>query len=205
MLEYSLASGPEARLRSLSVQTGFVRERDSFLGTSIGSTLGSLGQAETFFVGLNGHLQITTDWQALVAVYHGHTYTGPANSQVFAVGPQIRSGSWALGLKGRSLWHANDQFSLYFTQPLRVESGRAALKLATGRTPGRQVIYQNISIELQPQGREQRLELGYHLPAQIAQRQAWLSATSQYIQQPNHSALNPDHLVVKLMFSIDVD
>ena len=204
MLEYSLGY-PGSNLHSLSVQTGFVREQNSFLGTSIGPALGSLGQAETLFVGLNGHVQIDKRWQALLALYSGSTYTGAVNSQVFAVDSQIRSGSWALGFKGRSLWRVNDQLSLYLTQPLRVKSGRAALKLATGRTWDRQVIYQDISLELQPPGREHRLELGYHLPTRIAQRQAWFSATSQYIQQPSHSPINPQHLVVKLMFSISID
>jgi subtilisin family serine protease len=197
LLEYSL--------RGLSIQTGFVHEQQSFLGTSLGSALGSMARAETFFVGLNGYLQITPSWQALVALYRGNTHTGEVTSQVFAVDPQIRSNSWALGLNGRSLWRANDQLSLYVTQPLRVERGRAALKLATGRTPDRQVIFQTMPIELQPDGRDQRLELGYHLPTKIAQRQAWLSATSQYIYQPNHSALMPDQLVVKLMLSISTD
>jgi len=204
MLEYSLGY-PGSNLHSLSVQTGFVREQNSFLGTSIGPALGSLGQAETLFVGLNGHVQIDKRWQALLALYSGSTYTGAVNSQIFAVDSQIRSGSWALGFKGRSLWRVNDQLSLYLTQPLRVKSGRAALKLATGRTWDRQVIYQDISLELQPPGREHRLELGYHLPTRIAQRQAWFSATSQYIQQPSHSPINPQHLVVKLMFSISID
>ena len=127
------------------------------------------------------------------------------NSQTFAADSHISSGSWALGLKGRSLWRSNDQFSLYLTQPLRVDSGQAELTLATGRTSDRRVIYQDIAIDLQPPGREHRLELGYHLPAQIAQRQAWLSATTQYVQQPNHSRLNPDLLMVKLIFSISID
>ncbi len=205
LLEYSLVSDNETNLHSLSIQSGFVREQDSFLGTSIASTLGSLGQAETIFVGLNGHLQINNRWQALAALYHGNTYTGVMNSQTFAADSHISSGSWALGLKGRSLWRSNDQFSLYLTQPLRVDSGQAELTLATGRTPDRRVIYQDIAIDLQPPGREHRLELGYHLPAQIAQRQAWLSATTQYVQQPNHSRLNPDLLMVKLIFSISID
>ena len=205
LLEYSLTSDTVANLYSLSVQTGVVREQDSFLGTSIGAALGSMARADTFFMGLNGHLQINHRWQTLVALYHGNTKTGEVTSQVFAVDPQIHSNSWALGFNGRSLWRANDQFSLYLTQPLRVKNGRAALKLARGRTPDRQVIYQHIPITLQPSGREQRLELGYHLPAQIAQQQAWLSASSQYIYQPNHSVLSSDQLVVRLMLSISMD
>ena len=215
LIEYSLLSSRAANghlsshhLSSrygLSIQTGFVRELDSFLGTSVGSALGNLGASETVFVGLNGRIQMGRGWQAVGAVYQGTTDTGSLNSQTLAIDPGLNSRSWALGLQGQSVWRANDQFSLYITQPLRVESGQGTIKLATGRTPERQVIYENIPISLQPQGREQQLELGYYLPKQIAHKQAWFSATTQYIRQPNHSPLNPSQVVVKLMFTIATD
>ena len=200
-----LSSSPLSSRYGLSIQTGFVRELDSFLGTSVGSALGNLGHSETVFVGLNGHIQIGGGWQGVGAVYQGTTDTGSLNSQTLAIDPGLSSRSWAIGLQGQSVWRANDQFSLYITQPLRVESGQGTIKLATGRTPERQVVYENIPISLQPQGREQQLELGYHLPKQIAHKQAWFSATTQYIRQPNHSALNPSQVVVKLMFTIATD
>ena len=200
-----LSSSPLSSRYGLSIQTGFVRELDSFLGTSVGSALGNLGHSETVFVGLNGHIQMGRGWQGVGAVYQGTTDTGSLNSQTLAIDSGLSSRSWAIGLQGQSVWRANDQFSLYITQPLRVESGQGTIKLATGRTPERQVVYENIPISLQPQGREQQLELSYHLPKQIAHKQAWFSATTQYIRQPNHSALNPSQVVVKLMFTIATD
>ncbi|MGB0668590.1 MAG: S8 family peptidase [Porticoccaceae bacterium] len=205
LLEYSLASNPGTAAYGLGIQAGFVREQQSFLGTSISSALGDLRRSETFFIGLNGHIQINPRWQTFAALYQGNTHTGTVSSEIFALGPEIRSGSWALGFSGRSLWHSSDQLRLTISQPLRVETGRAAVTLARGRTIDREVIYQTVPISLQPSGREQRLELGYYLPTQVAQRQAWFSISSQYTQQPYHRARNPDQLSVKLMFSISTD
>ncbi|MGB2042347.1 MAG: hypothetical protein ACPHUH_09550, partial [Porticoccaceae bacterium] len=205
LLEYSLVSNPGTAAYGLGFQAGFVREQQSFLGTSISSALGDLRRSETFFIGLNGHIQINPRWQTFAALYQGNTHTGTVSSEIFALDPEIRSGSWALGFSGRSLWHSSDQLRLTISQPLRVETGRAAVTLARGRTIDREVIYQTVPIALQPSGREQRLELGYYLPAQVAQRQAWFSISSQYTQQPYHRARNPDQLSVKLMFSISTD
>jgi hypothetical protein len=67
------------------------------------------------------------------------------------------------------------------------------------------VVYKDLAIDLSPQGRKQKLELGYHLSQQIAQKQAWFSSITEYIREPNHRSLNPDQFVVKLIFTKATD
>ena len=99
----------------------------------------------------------------------------------------------------------NDQLSLYLSQPLRIEDGTGQLRVASGRTIDRQVIYQDLHFDLQPQGREQQLELNYHRPWQLAQKAAWLSASASYIYQPGHSDLRPSQLEMRVAVSIAID
>ena len=190
MMEYSLQN------YGLSIQSGFVSEQDTFLGTELGSALGQLENSETFFAGINGHLQIRDNWQGLFALYSGTTDTGLThhsesglNNSLLNLGDSITSSSWSLGLSGHSLWKHNDQLSIYLAQPLRVESGQASLQLASGRTIDRQVVYQTVAIDLQPQGREQQLEMTY----QFAWGKATASARAEYIHQPNHDQQNSSY------------
>jgi hypothetical protein len=185
MMEYSL---PSKTGFGLSIQSGFLNERDSFLGTELGSALGQLENSETLFAGINGHLQIRDNWQGLFALYSGTT-DSRISSSLFNLNDSISSNSWSLGLSGHSLWQHNDQLSIYLAQPLRVDSGQATLQLASGRTLDRQVTYQTVAIDLQPQGREQQLEMNY----QFAWGTATASARAEYIHQPNHSDQNSSY------------
>ena len=201
MVEYAFATSRS----SLSIQTGLVREEETFLGTEIGSALGSIEQSKTLFTGINGHLQLSAQWQGVVAFYSGTTDSGLTNMGQLQLPDQITSSSWAMGFKSHSLWRDNDQLSLYLAQPLRIEGGRGQLQLATGRTLDRQVIYENIAFDLKPQGREQQLEINYHRPWKLAGRKAWLGAAAEYRHQPNHSALNSSQFEMRLTISMPAD
>lgn len=201
MMEYSLPIYDQAL--GLSIQSGFVNERDTFLGTELGSALGHLENSETYFVGINGHLQIRENWQALFAVYSGTTDSSLAqgtNSGLLDLDSSIASSSWSLGLSGHSLWQHNDQLSIYLAQPLRIERGQASLQLASGRTVDRQIIYQTVAIDLQPQGREQQLEMNY----QFAWGRATASARAEYIHQPNHNYQNGSYSEISFSLHLPI-
>ncbi|MGB2217601.1 MAG: S8 family peptidase [Porticoccaceae bacterium] len=200
IVEYSVFSGDDG----LSIQTGFVEEQDSFLGTRIGPALGSAERGDTIFAGINGHLAFNHRWQGMLAAYLGKTETA-FTSQHISIDDSITSSAWALGLKGRSLLYPGDQLDVYFSQPLRVEAGYGQLRVATGRTIDRQIIYSDLPFNLEPQGREQKLELNYRRPWQLLKKMAWVSGAAEYIHQPNHSALRQSHIELRLILSIPID
>lgn len=200
ILEYSLLAGGNG----LSIQTGFIQEQDSFLGINIGPALSSAERGDTYFAGLNGYLQLNPSWQGMMALYAGKT-DAALNSQLVSIDRPITSGAWALGLKGRALLHPSDQLDLYLSQPLRVEAGNGQLRVATGRTVDRQIIYQDLPFTLQPQGREQKLELNYRRPWQWLDKKAWVSAAAEYIHQPNHNIHSSNHIELRLMLNIAID
>ena len=200
IVEYSVLSGSNG----LSIQTGFVEEQDSFLGTSIGPALGSAERGDTIFTGINGHLTLNHRWQGMIAAYAGKTQT-TLTSQHISIDDSITSSAWALGLKGRALLHPRDQLDVYFSQPLRVEAGNGQLRVATGRTVDRQVVYRDLPFTLQPQGREQKLEINYRRPWQWMGKMAAVSAAADYIHQPNHSLHRHNHIELRLILNIAID
>jgi hypothetical protein len=145
------------------------------------------------------------DWQGVVALYSGITDSGLTHTGQLQLPDQVTSSSWAMGFTSHSLWRDNDQLSLYLAQPLRIESGRGELQLATGRTVDRQIVYENIAFDLKPQGREQQLEVNYHRPWKLAGKEAWLGASAEYSYQPNHRALNSSQFEIRLTISIPTD
>lgn len=201
LIEYAVRS----KHSGLSLQTGYVRENNTFLGTEVGSALGNIKHSETYFSGINGHLQLSQDWQGAIALYSGKTGSGLDASGQLKLPDEITSSAWAMGFTGKSLWRDNDQLRVYLSQPLRIESGRGKLQLATGRTLDRQVIYTDVAFDLQPQGREQQMEINYLRPWPLAHKTAWLGATAEYTHQPNHSALNSRQFEMRLTLSMPID
>ncbi len=195
LLEYALWSPAF----SLNFQRGFISEDDSFLGASFGQNLGQLKNSGTEFFGLNGHVQLNSNWQGIFAVYLGTTESGLGgnglleNSGLFNLDNSVNSNSWSLGLNSSPDWQTDDRLSISLNQPLRVQSGQGSLQLATGRTTDRQVIYETVNFDLQPQGREQQLELLY----QFKLGDIRAATRVEYTYQPHHNPHNPSYGVIE--------
>ena len=195
LLEYALWSPAF----SLNFQRGFISEDDSFLGASFGQNLGQLKNSGTEFFGLNGHVQLNSNWQGIFAVYLGTTESGLGgnglleNSGLFNLDNSVNSNSWSLGLNSSPDWQTDDRLSISLHQPLRVQSGQGSLQLATGRTTDRQVIYETVNFDLQPQGREQQLELLY----QFKLGDIRAATRVEYTYQPHHNPHNPSYGVIE--------
>ena len=78
-------------------------------------------------------------------------------------------------------------------QPLRIQSGQGRLQLASGRTVDRQVTYETVSFDLQPQGREQQLELLY----QFKIGKINTATRVEYRMQPNHNPLSRSYGMIE--------
>ena len=190
LLEYALWSPAF----SINFQRGFISEEESLLGASLGTNLGKLQDSGTEFFGLNGHVQFNSTWQGIFAVYLGATQSGLVeNRGLFNVDKSINSNSWSLGLNSSPDWQTDDRLSISLHQPLRVQSGQGSLQLATGRTIDRQVIYETIDFDLQPQGREQQLELLY----QFKLGDFSAATRVEYTYQPQHNPNNPGYGVIE--------
>ena len=181
LLEYSLWS-PGI---SLNFQRGYINEDGSLLGATLGQNLGQLKNSATDFYGLNGHVQLNRNWQGVFAVYLGTTESGLEETGLLNLDKSLNSDAWTLGLNSSPNWQPEDRLSISLHQPLRIQSGQGSLKLATGRTIDRQVIYETVNFDLQPQGREQQLELLY----QFKWGKINTATRVEYRRHPNHNPL----------------
>ncbi|MDD9823875.1 MAG: S8 family serine peptidase [Gammaproteobacteria bacterium] len=169
-LDYRPARG------GLSLQAGMVREAEGFLGAR---PTGALGAADgtTLFVGVNGGWEIGRDWRALAAGYLGRTRPGIGGGGLLRGVSELRSSAFSLGLVRRAPWRAGAWLGLRVTQPLRLESGAARLRLASGRTRYGEVLYRDHRVELAPQGRELELEAAYRTPVRAGKLSLSLTLT----------------------------
>ncbi len=189
LLEYALWSPTF----SLNVQRGFISEDDSLLGATLGQSLGQLKDSATEFFGLNGHVQFSAKWQGIFAVYSGTTESGLTEGGLFNLDKSLNSNAWTLGLNSSPNWQTDDRLTISLHQPLRIQSGKGSLQLATGRTIDRQVTYETVSFDLQPQGREQQLELLY----QFKWGKISTAMRAEYHMQPDHNPLNRSYGVIE--------
>ena len=190
LLEYALWSPT----LSINLQRGFISEDDSLLGATLGQSLGQVKNSGTEFFGLNGHVQLNSKWQGIFAVYRGTTESGLTEGEgLFNLDKSINSNSWSLGLNSSPDWQTDDRLSISLHQPLRVQSGQGSLQLATGRSVDRQVTYETINFDLQPQGREQQLELLY----QFKLGDIIAATRVEYTYQPHHNPHNPSYGVIE--------
>lgn len=189
LLEYALWS-PGI---SLNFQRGYIKEDDSLLGATLGQNLGQLKNSATDFYGLNGHVQLNRNWQGVFAVYLGTTESGLEETGLLNLDKSLNSNAWTLGLNSSPNWQPEDRLSISLHQPLRIQSGQGSLKLATGRTVDRHVIYETVNFDLQPQGREQQFELLY----QFKMGKINTATRLEYRMQPNHNPHNRSYAMIE--------
>lgn len=189
LLEYALWSPAF----SINFQRGFISEDDSLLGATLGQNLGQLKNSATDFYGLNGHVQLNRNWQGVFAIYLGTTESGLEETGLLNLDKSLNSNAWTLGLNSSPNWQPEDRLSISLHQPLRIQSGQGSLKLATGRTVDRQVIYETVNFDLQPQGREQQFELLY----QFKMGKINTATRLEYRMQPNHNPHNRSYAMIE--------
>ena len=164
------------------------------LGATLGQNLGQLKDSATEFFGLNGHIQLNRTWQGVFAVYLGTTESGlEETTGLLNLDRSLNSNAWTLGLNSSPNWQTDDRLSISLHQPLRIQSGQGSLQLATGRTVDRQVTYETVNFDLQPQGREQQFELLY----QFKIGKINTATRVEYRMQPNHNPSNRSYAMIE--------
>ena len=150
------------RRSGLSLQAGAVREGDGFLGTR---TAGALGEASaaTAFVGLTGKWRLGQAWRLSAAGYLGNTRPQIDHGLLQDAGNLVSS-AFSIGAGKASHWRLGDWLGVQLRQPLRVESGRAKLKAAAGRTRYGEIVMAEHDIALAPSGRNIAAAAIYRMP-----------------------------------------
>jgi hypothetical protein len=163
---------------SSTLEVGYVSGRDG-LFESRGRGMFDLGRASnTYYTGIRGQLH-----QGRFAVDHA-AYLGQSegdSSGLLRDMGNVITSSWLVA--GR--YQVDDStFGMVMQQPLRVESARSDVTLATGYA-GNLFDMQTVSLDLAPDGRQINLEAFWQKPVSRSSdlKLSWLG-----IRQPGHQA-----------------
>ena len=166
-------------LPALSLAAGYLHEQEKLLGSQGSGAFGELS-GHTLF--LSAELDTTTPqgWQLSAQGEVGMVNPAVARSQFINDISTLTSS--AFRLQARKRLDNGAAFRLALSQPLRVESGAAALSLPTGRTKDGLVVGTDLSAPLSPSGRQLDLTAQLDLPLLGGD----LSLAATHNQQPQH-------------------
>ena len=120
-------------------------------------------------------------WRVLASAYIGHTRANASSGLLHSVSG-LRSSAFSLGLSRRSALRKDDWLGFRLTQPMRVESGRARLRIPTARHTSGVVAYTDLPVNLKPRARTLQAEAAWRTPALGGH----LSLGLQLTRYPNH-------------------
>ena len=173
-----LSWNPQA-LPALSLAAGYLHEQEELLGSQGSGAFGELS-GHTLF--LSTELDTTTPqgWELSAQGELGMVTPAVARSQFISDISTLTSS--AFRLQARKPFTNGSAFRLALSQPLRVESGAAALSLPTGRTKDGLVVGTDLSAPLSPSGRQLDLTAQVDLPLLGGE----LSLAATHSRQPQH-------------------
>ena len=160
LLEYGSAPGAS---RGVALQAGWLWEPGSLMGSRPQGAFGGL-RGQTGFAGLAAHARLGDRWMAFAAAHAGWSRPQVEGAGMLRGVSALRTSSFELGATRHGFLGEDGRLSLRLSQPLRVESGHAALRWAAGRTRHRQLLTEQARLNLEPSGRQLDLELAYRRP-----------------------------------------
>ena len=160
LLEYGSAPGAS---RGVALQAGWLWEPGSLMGSRPQGAFGGL-RGQTGFAGLAAHARLGDRWMAFAAAHAGWSRPSVEDAGMLRGVSALRTSSFELGATRHGFLGKDGRLSLRLSQPLRVESGHAALRWAAGRTRHRQLLTEQARLNLEPSGRQLDLELAYRRP-----------------------------------------
>ena len=160
LLEYGTA--PDAG-RGVALQAGWLWEPGSLMGSRPQGAFGGL-RGQTGFAGLAAHARLGDRWMAFAAAHAGWSRPSVEGAGLLRGVSALRTSSFELGATRHGFLGEDGRLSLRLSQPLRVESGHAALRWAAGRTRYGQLLTEQARLNLEPSGRQLDLELAYRRP-----------------------------------------
>ena len=174
----ALSWNPQA-LPALSLAAGYLHEQEELLGSQGSGAFGELS-GHTLF--LSTELDTTTPqgWELSAQGEVGIVNPAVARSQFISDISTLTSSAFRLQV--RKPLENGAAFRLALSQPLRVESGAAALSLPTGRTKDGLVVGTDLNAPLSPSGRQLDLTAQVDLPLLGGE----LSLAATHSRQPQH-------------------
>ena len=187
---------PKSKMPSL--QLGVMKENDASLGLSGSGAFNGSNNQLTSFVGLSNSLDLAG------GIMFGSLYWGKSNNMSNELGmlrsvTRLHSSAFGIGFMKSSIVSNNDKLILTVDQPIRIESGKLQLNVPTYRTKEKNVLFNQMNINLDPSGRE------IHTKAQYlsSYKNIGLGLTLGYKADPYHIKFMDDYWYMSLGFNMN--
>ena len=148
----------------VGIQLGGALEEDRLLRTEGTGALGLPPNSTSMFAGLAGSLHLDDETEFFGQVSFGVTRSNGEVGSLLQDVSAIRSSSFGIGLARSGLITPSDRLTIGASQPLRVDAGTAVIHRPVGWTQDRHIIRRAENLDLEPEGREVDVELGYRFP-----------------------------------------
>ena len=169
------------------LRAGWLRERESVLGSTGDGAFGTLA-GETAFAGADAEAAFGA-WRVRASAEVGTADAAAHGGIVSSVSP-LTTSAGAVSVSRTVAGGGTLRFAV--SQPLRVESGRAALALPAGRTKGGEVVRHSLRADLTPSGRQVDVTAEWSQPLAVGELRVGAAVT----HQPRHRAhAAPEFLV----------
>ena len=143
----------------LGLRMGWIAEEATLLGGAGQGAFGSLS-ADTGFLRLEGDVQLGA-WRLGAGAEWGNVQPQTRGGIIKEISTLATS---AFALRARAALPNRDVVSVSFSQPLRVESGRASLSLPVARTKSGRVEHTSVDTRLAPEARQIDLAVTWEKP-----------------------------------------
>ena len=182
-----------------SVQLGLMKENDASLGLSGSGAFNGSNNQMTSFIGLSNSFNI------MGGKLFGSFYWGQSSSISNELGmikslSSLYSSAFGIGFLKSSIFNNNDSLIITIDQPIRLESGRLQLSVPTYRTKEKNVLFNSISFNLDPSGREIHSKVDYL----TAYKNIGFGLTLGYKSDPYHIKFMDDYWYASLGFNIKI-
>ncbi len=118
---------------SLNLQTGFINEENTLLGSQTDGAFAISSNTPTWFSSIGSVVPITTNVGLFGNYNYGVSYPQATDGSLFQDVSQITTSSFDLGIFKNNNFTKNDKISFIVSQPLRVQSGSASLNVPVAR------------------------------------------------------------------------
>jgi len=138
-----------------SIQLGSISESNSVMGSSLTGGYGLI-DSNTYYSGINISTSIL-GFKSINSFSYGRSSPNINTTGILTDFKELSSSSFSMGLfKGKL---EEGIFGIQISQPLRMEKGIASFNLPVGRTKDKKVLFENITYDLNPSGRQIDFEL----------------------------------------------
>lgn len=148
---------------TLGLSAGQVQEANSTLDSASAGALAFGSGSTTNFVTISAALDLAAGLTLSASYQTGLTSIDATENSVIGDFRGLQSDSFAVALTADDVAQKNDSLTLAVSQPVRVNSGSAALNVATGVDAAGNVLYTSERASLTPSGRQIDIQAGYSL------------------------------------------